>query len=152
MRHLLHVEDQQSSICRFLMHLYHGLCDKENPEPFMNPNELSSYMNWPGDKLSSVGGAKTENAEVQSTSGNARREDETEPPPGPSRAERPGPSCAARDVEDRDDLEPKPRKTQYVISSDSEDEEGHDEEGSVGDNDASSAEEEEELDKQSGEL
>jgi len=72
MRHLMHVEEQQSSLCRFMMHLYRGLHDRINPESFMNPDELSSYINWPGDRPSSVG-EETDNAEVQSTTGNVRK-------------------------------------------------------------------------------
>jgi len=66
-RHLLHLEDQESSICRFLMQIYHGMRN----ESYMNLEELSSYMNWPEDMPSSVGGGENANAEVQSTIGNA---------------------------------------------------------------------------------
>ena len=33
---------------------------------FMNDEELSSYLNWPGDRPSSVGGAEPGGDEVQS--------------------------------------------------------------------------------------
>jgi len=71
-RHVLHVKNQQSSLCRFLMHLYHAMRDRANPEPFMTPKELSSYMNWPWDRPSSVG-EENDNAEAQSTVGNVRK-------------------------------------------------------------------------------
>jgi len=58
MRRLFHLEDQQSAMCRGLMHLYYGLQNKKNPEPFMNPEEFSSFMNWPRDRPSSIGGRK----------------------------------------------------------------------------------------------
>jgi len=72
MRHVLHVEEQQSSLCRFLKHLYHAMRDRANPEPFMTPEELSSYMNWPRDRPCSVG-EENDNAEAQSTAGNVRK-------------------------------------------------------------------------------
>ena len=48
MKHILHLEDQQSVICRFMMQIYQGMRDKT----YMNEEELSSYMNWPGDRPS----------------------------------------------------------------------------------------------------
>jgi len=36
----------------------------------MNDEELSSYLNWPGDRPSSVGGAENDGDEVQSDAGN----------------------------------------------------------------------------------
>jgi len=36
MRHVLHMEDQQSAICRFMMQMYHAMRDKT----FMNDEEL----------------------------------------------------------------------------------------------------------------
>jgi len=52
MRHILHLEDQYSALCRFIMQLYHAMRDKA----YMDDEELSSYLNWPGDRPSSVGG------------------------------------------------------------------------------------------------
>ena len=69
MRHILHLEDQQSAMCRFFMQIYHGMRDQE----YMNLEEQSSYMNCPGDRPSSVRGAKNANAEVHSTTGNVAR-------------------------------------------------------------------------------
>jgi len=65
-RYVLHMEDQQSAICRFMMQIYHSMRDKT----FMNDEELSSYLNWPGDRPSSVGGAEPRGDEVQSDAGN----------------------------------------------------------------------------------
>ena len=56
MRHVLYMEDQQSVICRFMMQIYHVMRDKT----FMNDEELSFYLNWPGDRPSSVGGVNLE--------------------------------------------------------------------------------------------
>ena len=56
MRHVLNMEDQQSVICRFMMQIYHAMRDKT----FMNDEELSFYLNWPGDRPSSVGGVNLE--------------------------------------------------------------------------------------------
>jgi len=36
----------------------------------MDEEELSSYMNWPGDRPSLVGGAENENVEIHSIAGN----------------------------------------------------------------------------------
>jgi len=66
MRHVFHMEDQQSVICRFMMQMYHAMLDKT----FMNDEELSSYLKRPGDRPSSVGGAENEGDEVQSDAGN----------------------------------------------------------------------------------
>ena len=66
MRHVLHMKDQQSVICKFMMQIYHAMRDKT----FMNDEELSSYLNWPGDRPSSVGGAEPGGDEVQSDAGN----------------------------------------------------------------------------------
>jgi len=41
MRHIFHLEDQQSAICRFMMQIYHAMRD----QTFMDEEELSSYMN-----------------------------------------------------------------------------------------------------------
>jgi len=65
-RHVFHMEDQQSVICRFMMQMYHAMRDKT----FMNDEELSSYLNWPGDRPSLVEGAENEGDEVQSDTGN----------------------------------------------------------------------------------
>jgi len=51
MRHIFYVEDQQSAICRFIMQMYQAMRDNT----YMNKEELSSYLNWPGDKPSSMG-------------------------------------------------------------------------------------------------
>jgi len=75
MRHVLHIEDQQSAICRFMMQIYHSMCDKT----FMNDEELSSYLNWPGDRPSSVGGAELGGDEVQSDAGNKGAPVDNEP-------------------------------------------------------------------------
>jgi len=66
MRHIFHLEDQQSAMCRFMMQIYHAMRD----QTFMDEEELSSYMNWPGDRPSLVGGAENENVEIHSIAGN----------------------------------------------------------------------------------
>ena len=66
MRHVLHMEDQQSAICRFIMQMYHAMRDKT----FMNDEEVSSYLNWPGDRPNSMGGAENEEDEVHNNTGN----------------------------------------------------------------------------------
>jgi len=89
MRHVLHMEDQQSVICIFMMQMYHATRDKT----LMNDEELSSYLNWPGDRPSSVGGAKNEGDEVQSDAGNKEAlvdneaRVENEPPVAPAAEE-----------------------------------------------------------------
>jgi len=70
MRLILHFEDQQSAMCRFMMQIYHEMWDKES----MDAEELSSYMNWPGDRPNSMGGVENANAEVHSTTRDAWRD------------------------------------------------------------------------------
>jgi len=79
MRHVLCVEDQQSVICRFMMQMYQAMRDKT----YMNEEELSSYLNWPGDRPSSVG-ADNENVEVHRTARNQEARIENEPPVVPA--------------------------------------------------------------------
>jgi len=54
------------------MHLYNAMRDRANPDPFMTPEELSSYMNWPGDRPSLVG-EENDNVEAQRTTWNMRK-------------------------------------------------------------------------------
>jgi len=75
MRHVLHLEEYQSSLCRFFMHLYNAMRDRANPDPFMTPEELSSYMNWLGDRPRSVG-EENDNVEAQSIVGNMKKPEE----------------------------------------------------------------------------
>jgi len=52
----------------------------------MDEEELSSYMNWHGDKPSSVGGGDNENAEVHSTARNQEARAENKPQVAPAAA------------------------------------------------------------------
>jgi len=62
MRHIQHIEDQNSALCRFMMQMYHA--NRENT--YMDVDELSSFLNWPGDRPSSVG-EEEDHHEAQST-------------------------------------------------------------------------------------
>jgi len=64
MRHILHLEEQQSTLCRFMLQMYHVMRDNA----YMDDEELSSYLNWSGDRPSSVGGEE-DCHEAQSTAG-----------------------------------------------------------------------------------
>jgi len=59
-----------------MMQMYHAMRDKT----FMNDEELSSYLNWPGDRPSLVGGVENEGDEVQSDAGNKKAGVDNEPP------------------------------------------------------------------------
>jgi len=53
----------------------HSMRDKT----FMNDEELSSYLNWPGDRPSSMGGAEPGGDEVQTDAGNKDAPVDNEP-------------------------------------------------------------------------
>jgi len=63
-----------------MMQMYHAMRDKT----FMNDEELSSYLNWPWDRPSSVGGAENEEDEVHSNAGSKEAGAENEPPVAPT--------------------------------------------------------------------
>ena len=70
MRHILHLEEQQSALCRFMLQMYHAMRDNV----YMDDEELSSYLNWPWDRPSSVGGEE-DCHEAQSTTGVEKNEE-----------------------------------------------------------------------------
>jgi len=70
MRHILHLEEQQSTLCKFMLQMYHAMRDNA----YMDYKELSSYLNWPGDRPSSVGG-EDDCHEAQSTAGVEKNEE-----------------------------------------------------------------------------
>jgi len=79
-----------------------------NPEPFMNPEEFSSFVNWHGDRPSLVGGGENKNAEVHSMSRKEGQVDNEE-----TQVE----NAPARPLRAANESEPEPLKTQYIISS-----------------------------------
>jgi len=110
---------------------------------YMNEEELSFYMNWPGDRPISVGGAENANVEVHSTTGNqetySEKEALTTTAADEAPAEEPPKRAAARPLGAAIDEEVEPLKTRFIISSDTEEDEHADAgEDSVGNNDISS--------------
>jgi len=71
MRHIQHIEDQNSALCRFMMQMYHANREKN----YMDADELSSFLNWPGDRPSSVG-EEEDHHEAQSTAGDQEKKEE----------------------------------------------------------------------------
>jgi len=70
MRHILHLEEEQSTLCRFMLQMYHAMRDNA----YMDDEELSSYLNWPGDRPSSVE-REDDCHEAQSTAGVEKNEE-----------------------------------------------------------------------------
>ena len=68
-RHILHLEEQHSTLCRFMLQMYHAMRNNA----YMDDEELSSYLNWPGDRPSSVRG-EDDCHEAQSTTGVEKNE------------------------------------------------------------------------------
>ena len=97
------------------MHIYQGLQDKDNLQPFLDPDEFSSFFNWPGDRPSLEGGGdKEKNATEHSTTqkGNVNVAENVAES---TRAVEPSTRA-------RDEPEPEPLKTQYIISSNDDEE------------------------------
>jgi len=105
MKHLLHIEDQQSSLCRGLLHIYQGCKTKTTQNLSWCRMNFHLSSNWPGDRPSSMGGGeKDKKVEEQST----------------TRKETASPDVSS--TRGNDESEPKPLKTQYIISSDDDEE------------------------------